>query len=432
VPTLGTSIVAGEGFATAPSPALAPPPGNPRFPLFDGLRGMAVLGILAFHDAELTGRVGFGAAGRAAEVLGSVVPTLFFVISGFLLYRPFVAARVQGEPTPSVGRYARRRALRILPGYWIALTLLAIYPGINGVFSSDWWRYYGYLQLYSTRTLGGGIAVAWTLCVEVTFYIALPVWAVAIRRVGPLPTRTRTLLWAELVPLALVAAGGVAVQLASARRLVSYPVGISIAGQCTWLWLGMALAVASVACQRDRGALSSVRALGNHAAVCWGLSAAAFAGLIALVPAGGVFGLIGEVATRQALGTAAARIALYAVVVFGLVLPAIFGERRRDPVRRALAARPLVWLGVISYSFYLFHLTVSQLIAGGHQPGSFSARGLDLLPHLHAVPTLVLYVVTLVATGAVAAVSYRLVELPFLRRKEPDRWAAATSILPGR
>jgi peptidoglycan/LPS O-acetylase OafA/YrhL len=194
----------------------------------------------------------------------------------------------------------------------------------------------------------------------------------------------------------------------------------------------MALAVASVACQQRPDALSSLRRLGDRSLLCWGLSAGAFAGLIALVPAGGVFGLIGEVESRQAVGTTLARIALYAVVVFGLVLPAIFGDRRRDPVRRLLAARPLVWLGVISYSFYLYHLTVAELIARGRQPGSFSAHGLDLLSNLHAVPTVVLYAVTLLATGAVAAVSYYLVELPFLRRKEPGRWAVTTSILPGR
>jgi peptidoglycan/LPS O-acetylase OafA/YrhL len=415
----------------APSPALAPPPGNPRFPLFDGLRGLAVLGILAFHDAELTGRVGFGVAGRAAEVLGSIVPTLFFVISGFLLYRPFVAARAQQQPAPSVKRYARRRALRILPGYWFALTVLAIYPGLTGVFSTDWWRYYGYLQLYSTRTLGGGIAVGWTLCVEVTFYIALPVWALAVRKIRT-PRWRRELLWGELLPLAVVATGGVVVQLASARRLVSYPLGISILGQCTWLCLGMALAVASVAWQRDARALSSLRVLGESSTLCWSLSAGAFVGLIALVPAGGVFGLIGELQNRQGLGMALARIALEAIVVAGLVIPAICGEQRRDPARRLLASRPLVWLGVISYSFYLYHLNVSELIASGRQPGSPSTRGLDLLSHIHAVRTVVLYVVTLAATSAVAAVGYRFIELPFLRRKEPGRLAITASILPDR
>ena len=155
----------------APSPALAPPPGNPRFPLFDGLRAIAALGVLTFHSFELSGKLGLGLSGRFAEVAVNGV-LLFFVISGFLLYRPYVAAHSHGHGGPSRARYARRRALRIVPAYWTVLTLLAIYPGIRGVFSGDWWRYYGFLQLYSGRTLGGGIQVAWTLSVEVSFYVA--------------------------------------------------------------------------------------------------------------------------------------------------------------------------------------------------------------------------------------------------------------------
>jgi peptidoglycan/LPS O-acetylase OafA/YrhL len=382
---------------------------------------------LLFHDAELTGRLGFGAGGRAAEVLGSVVPTLFFVISGFLLYRPFVAARAEDRAGPAGRRYLRRRALRILPGYWVALTLLGIYPALHGVFTSDWWRYYGYLQLYSARTLGGGIAVAWTLGVEVTFYLALPIWAWGVRRLG---RGSRPLPWSEALPLLLMAAAGVGVQLAAARQLVGYSVGISLAGQCTWLCLGMGLAVASVvAPDRSRRAVALAS---RWPWLPWGLAVAAFAALMAIVPAGGLLGLIGEVHARQPIGTTLARIALQAIAVCGLVLPAIFGRPEEGRVRRLLGARPLVALGVISYSFYLYHLTVSELIARGRQAGSFSSPGLDLLGHVHFMPTLILYVVTLSATLVVATVSYRVIELPFLRRKEAHAGEVGTSILPRR
>ena len=49
---------------------------------------------------------------------------LFFVISGFLLYRPFAASHMAGRPGPAVRAYFRRRALRILPAYWAALTII--------------------------------------------------------------------------------------------------------------------------------------------------------------------------------------------------------------------------------------------------------------------------------------------------------------------
>ena len=176
-----------------------------------------MFGILAFHVFELTGRLGFGITGRFAEVAGFQAVIAFFVISGFLLYRPYVAARARAGPVPRTGRYARRRALRILPAYWIALTLLAIYPGLQGVFSGDWWRYYGYLQLYSSRTELQGIPVAWSLCVEVTFYITLPLWAIAIRRLRGDPPAARA-LYAEVLPLGLLVLGGFLVQVLAARR----------------------------------------------------------------------------------------------------------------------------------------------------------------------------------------------------------------------
>ena len=170
--------------SAAPSPAVAPPPGNPRFPLFDSLRGLAVLAVLVYHVFLLTGALNRRGLGDAVTVAGSVGPTLFFAISGFLLYRPWVAAKAEEKPQPSTARYLRRRALRILPAYWLALTVLAIWPGITGVFTEDWWRYYFFLQLYDARTLGLGIPVAWTLCVEVTFYLLLPLWALAARRLS--------------------------------------------------------------------------------------------------------------------------------------------------------------------------------------------------------------------------------------------------------
>jgi peptidoglycan/LPS O-acetylase OafA/YrhL len=122
------------------SPAVAPPPGNPRFPLFDSLRGIAVLAVVIFHVAFITGALNVRVAGDVLGVLGDVGVVLFFVISGFLLYRPFVAARAHGRRPPDPVRYARRRALRIVPAYWVALTVLAIFPGVVGPFSRDWWR----------------------------------------------------------------------------------------------------------------------------------------------------------------------------------------------------------------------------------------------------------------------------------------------------
>lgn len=78
--------------------------------------------------------------------------------------------------------FTRRRLLRIVPAYWLALTVLSIKPGLADVFTHDWWRYYGFLQIYDPVTRLSGLTVAWTLCIEVTFYLALPVYAAFARR----------------------------------------------------------------------------------------------------------------------------------------------------------------------------------------------------------------------------------------------------------
>jgi peptidoglycan/LPS O-acetylase OafA/YrhL len=391
----------------APSPAVAPPPGNPRFALFDSLRAIAVLAVITFHVVSLSGALARRVVGDVAAMLGSQGPILFFVISGFLLYRPYVAARAAGAPAPSIGRYARRRVLRIVPAYWLALTALALFPGITGVFSGDWWRYYLFLQLYWQDTVTGGIPVAWTLCVEASFYLVLPFWALAARRFG-----------VELRALAVVAAGGAAVQVAAARNELSDLLATTLLGQCTWLALGMALAVASVRAERAPRDPRAVRLVVAHPGLCWLGAGAAFAGLTALLQPGGVFGIARAVATQQPFAKTIAAIALGVAVNVLLVAPAIFGQGAGGLPRRVLAAAPLAWLGLISYGMYLWHLTVAQLLALPSAPGHFSADGLDLATKVDHLTTPVLFVLTLAATTAIAAVSYHLVELPFLRRKE--------------
>jgi peptidoglycan/LPS O-acetylase OafA/YrhL len=140
---------------------------------------------------------------------------------------------------------------------------------------------------------------------------------------------------------------------------------------------------------------------------------------MATVPEGGLFGLITAVQTPASLAPTAYKIVLQAVLTVSLLAPLVFGDPSRGVLRRLLRWRPLVWLGVISYSFYLWHLTVVELLATGNNPGAFAATGWNLLAHLHAHLNLVLLGCALLLTGVLATVSYRLVELPFLRRKPP-------------
>lgn len=397
---------------------------NRHFALFDSLRGIAVLAVISFHAASLTGKLGFGVAGRGAEVLGGQAVIQFFVISGFLLYRPFVAARAAGRPRPNTRTYLRRRAFRIVPAYWVVLTVLAVFPGVVGAFSGDWWRYYGFLQLYSPETIGRGLPVAWTLGVEVTFYALLPLWALAARRLPPGRGPGGWAL-AELAALAVVSAGGIAIQLLAARQVVSRTVANSLLGQFPWLAFGMALAVVSVAVAQRDGEPRAVRFVTERSGVLWAGALLALAGLIALVPGGGLGGLLEAVTTVQPLPDAAARVVLSAALAGLLTLPAVFGDTGGGLPRRILALAPVAWLGVVSYSIYLWHLTFAELIALKADPGHFSANGLGLVDHVHTGTTAVLFAAMVGASALAATVTYYGVERPFINRSHRARGVRA-------
>jgi peptidoglycan/LPS O-acetylase OafA/YrhL len=394
----------------APSPAVAPPPGNPRFPLFDSLRGLAVLGVVVYHVFAFTGALATRGTGDVAAIAGAQGPILFFAISGFLLYRPWVAARAAGKPAPTSLRYGRRRVLRILPAYWFALTVLAIWPGITGVFTDDWWRYYFFLQLYDTETLGLGIPVAWTLCVEVTFYLALPLWALAARGMS---------MRAELAGLAALALAGAALQVAAGREAIPDLVAQSLPGQAPWFALGMALAIASVAASSAPGRARAVlRAVANRPGLCVAGALLAFAALIPLRhQPGGLLGIVVAQQTQQPYPKLLADIALTAAMLALILAPAIWEAPGRLP-QRVLAAAPLAWLGLISYGVYLWHLTIAELLILPAMPAHFDAEGLGLGQEIRDGVTPLALALTLVVSCAVAAASYRFVELPFLRRKE--------------
>jgi peptidoglycan/LPS O-acetylase OafA/YrhL len=301
-------------------------------------------------------------------------------------------------------RYGRRRVLRILPAYWFALTALAIFPGIAGVFTGDWWRYYFFLQLYDTGTLGLGIPVAWTLCVEVTFYLLLPLWAFAARRARPRR---------ELVALALVAAAGIAVQVAAGREAIADIAGQSLVGQCTWFALGMALAIVSVA-----GGGRAARAIAARPVASMAGAIVAFALLVPLRhEPGGLLGIVAALQTTQPYHELLLDIVLTALMVALLLAPAIWDTPARLP-QRLLGAAPLAWLGLISYGVFLWHLTIAQLLIQPAAPEHFEADGLRLAERIGDGVTPIALVLTLAASCAVATASYRWIELPFLRRKE--------------
>jgi peptidoglycan/LPS O-acetylase OafA/YrhL len=103
-------------------PARRPPDAPSRttpIPGVEGVRAVAAVSVLVYHcwwyGAEGPSRANLGLVNRFLLPHLPLGVTLFFSLSGFLLYQPFVAAALSGSSFPKVGSYFRNRALRILP-----------------------------------------------------------------------------------------------------------------------------------------------------------------------------------------------------------------------------------------------------------------------------------------------------------------------------
>jgi peptidoglycan/LPS O-acetylase OafA/YrhL len=329
-----------------------------------------------------------------AAALRAALP-FFFLLSAFLLYRPYVAARLLGSPRPSLRTFWLRRVLRIVPAYWVALTLLAIWPGLPGVFGSGGWRYYGFAYVYGQSYVDGGIVPAWTICVDMTFYLMLPLYAAALdslwRRVGE-----RRGLRVELVVLTAIFAAAVGYWLAALHRtgLTVPQVEVrewNLPANLDWFALGLALAVLSVHDQRRPTWLSRQLRRRWGVGLAWGAGAGLFAFLAA------DFFRLTQLQQHVLEGLACA-------AVFA---PLVLATGRGRP-QRVLANPRAMWLGLVAYGIYLYHGPIINQVQRLKPTGGHGGLGLYL----------VLVGVALPLSVVAGVVSYRIVERPFLRRKD--------------
>lgn len=162
----------------------------------DVLRAIAALLVLGIHAYALGGRVAPIKAVYWYDVplIGMASGVwLFFAISGYVISRPFVNGLLRSEPLPGMRDYALRRGLRIYPLYWIALTVFILIEGTNGTRPWQLVVHYALLNNLVPGREESLLAPAWTLTLEVLFYISIPVLAAAVRRLQPLQLRAERL-----------------------------------------------------------------------------------------------------------------------------------------------------------------------------------------------------------------------------------------------
>ncbi|MGH9085646.1 MAG: acyltransferase family protein [Acidimicrobiales bacterium] len=386
----------------------------------DGYRGLAAMGVVVFHVAgrskwaEDPGRFGLDGGALIAR-LGNYGVCVFFLLSGLVLYRPYVAAHLSGGAQPRLSRYLTRRVLRIFPAYLVALTAfyaLGLVAALGGLTDGEYLAQYLLLQNYVDRGFATSLPVAWTLCIEMAFYLSLPLIAAGFRRLpGGRSEHPVDRLVAQLTGLLVLVAVAWSYRVYLFAERPAWPGSPPnwLPAYLDWFALGMLLAV-MLSWRRAGGEVPRwLSALADHPWLCWSFALELYWVTVQLhIPPDFM-----DDSTRTLL-----RFLLNAVSAFLVLLPGVLGRSRSRAI--AWLDRPtLVFLGSISYGIYLWHLILIRWMDDAGYELSFASR----------------LVATVTLTVVVATVSHRLIELPAMslsrRRSRPGAAVAvAPSLIP--
>jgi peptidoglycan/LPS O-acetylase OafA/YrhL len=389
-------------LAHAPATATATTAVTGRhLPALNGLRGVAVLGVVAYHL-----QLGWASGGYLGV-------DLFFVLSGFLI-STLLLEEWAGAGRINLGAFWARRAKRLLPALFLVVAALALYlifngifggPGANGLvdlsglrgdaiwtllYANNWHLIYAHQSYFAQFSTPSPLQHTWSLAIEEQFYLVWPLVLLLLLRVA-------RGAWRRTGMIVTVTLG----VLSSVLMAVLFHPGVDPSriyyGTDTRLFDLMAGAtLAFVAASRPQPSRKSRRTL--HSV---GLLAAIALGVF-WVTSGTPGGLPRNFMFEGGF-----------LVCAGLAALIVADARLVQPGRfaRLLAARPLHFLGTISYGIYLWHWPVIVYLTG--QRTGLSQWPLDLL--------------RVGVTLAVSTASYYLVERPIrmAHLRGRVRWSVA-------
>ena len=157
-----------------------------------GLRGVAAGFVFLFHYHYFYPDIRLD---QSVPVLGWVLQfplgfgfmgvDLFFVLSGFLLTLPFAAARLSGSAPPALGRYFRRRFMRVFPAYYAQLFIITLagawFVTWRSISGGEWAAHLVMFFNAGPNPVRPLVGLWWTLPVELSFYLLLPAIALLMR-----------------------------------------------------------------------------------------------------------------------------------------------------------------------------------------------------------------------------------------------------------
>jgi peptidoglycan/LPS O-acetylase OafA/YrhL len=313
-----------------------------------GIRAVAALLVMGTHAAYATGKYPQGYVGLVYSRMEIGVP-IFFVLSGFLLFGPWVKAAASGGQPPSVRRYAWHRVRRIMPAYIV--TVLVAYlvyhfrtAGPNpGHTPMGFFRNLTLTQIYTDHYLYSylhqGLTQMWSLAVEVAFYVALPLLAYLLLVVLCRRRWRPALLLTGLAGLALLTPAWLI--LVHTTDWLPDGAKLWLPTYLAWFVGGMTLAVL-----QPMGVRVYAFACLPLALVCYFIASTPIAGDPTTSP--------------NELRSALFKAGFYAVIATLMVAPLALGDR--GWYSRFLATRPMVFLGEISYEIFLIHLITMELV----------------------------------------------------------------------
>lgn len=386
-----------------------PIPARVDFPALDTLRIIGAMAVLTTHAAFWAAAyTDYGTWGVLLARL-DVGVAIFFVLSGFLLSRPWIVAASDGTARPDARRYLWRRVLRIMPVYLVTAVLALSLIGANRDESAlDWLVTLTMTDIYFNDGPPHGLTHTWSLATEVSFYVLLPVLMVLVLGRAPRGDRSRQrgpvqgLVLRRIFTALVIGVVINVVWLLAGHDILRLddrtPLNQWLPGMFLWFAVGITFAVVDVI-HRSPGPVPrparALAALGLSPGVCWTAAGALL--IIASTPLAGPT-LLAAPTPDQAV----TKHLLYAAIGGLLVLPAVFG----DPGSRFMTVMSLPalrHLGHISYGVFCLHVPVLHLLFWATDLSLFTGD-LWLIWSLATVGSLI-----------AAEIVYRCVERPAMR-----------------